>query len=73
VSRGEIEKLAREGPQSAADLTELLGLTPWRRDLVIGPLWSFLSGERVLRIAGYAEGAPRTTWETLAEVPAASE
>lgn len=67
VSRGEIEKIAREGPQSPDELTELLDLAPWRRDLVIGPLWSFLCGERVLRIAGYREGSPRTTWESLAE------
>ena len=67
VSRSEIEKIAREGPQSPDELTALLDLAPWRRDLVIGPLWSFLCGERVLRIAGYREGAPRTTWESLAE------
>jgi ribonuclease D len=73
VSRGEIEKIAREGPQSPDELAALLGLAPWRRDLVIGPLWAFLSGERVLRIAGYREGAPRTTWETLHEEALASE
>jgi ribonuclease D len=73
VSRGEIEKIAREGPQSPEELAELLGLAPWRRDLVIGPLWAFLSGDRVLRIAGYREGAPRTTWETLHEEALASE
>jgi ribonuclease D len=73
VSRGEIEKIAREGPQSGEELAELLGLAPWRRDLVIGPLWAFLSGERVLRIAGYRDGAPRTTWETLHEEALASE
>jgi ribonuclease D len=64
VSRNEIERIAREGPQTPDALAELLDLTPWRRDLVIGPLWSFLTGERTLRIAGYADGAPRTTWET---------
>jgi ribonuclease D len=73
VSRGEIEKIAREGPQSPDELATLLGLAPWRRDLVIGALWAFLSGERVLRIAGYREGAPRTTWETLHEEALASE
>jgi ribonuclease D len=73
VSRGEIEKIAREGPQTPDELTELLDLAPWRRDLVIGPLWSFLCGERVLRIAGYRDGTPRTTWETLHEEAAASE
>jgi len=73
VSRGEIEKIAREGPQTPDELAALLDLAPWRRDLVIGLLWAFLSGERVLRIAGYREGAPRTTWETSHEEAAASE
>jgi ribonuclease D len=73
VARGEIEKIAREGPQSPDELATLLDLAPWRRDLVIGPLWSFLTGERVLRIAGYAEGAPRTTWESPNEERPASE
>ena len=73
VSRGEIEKIAREGPLSPSGLAELLDLAPWRRDLVIGPVWAFLSGERVLRIAGYLEGAPRTTWETLHEERPESE
>ena len=57
----------------AAPLAELLALTPWRRDLVVGPLWQFLSGERVLRIAGYRDGVPRTTWETAFEESLASE
>ena len=73
VSRGEIEKIAREGPHSPDELAALLDLAPWRREIVIGPLWAFVSGERVLRIAGYLEGSPRTTWETLHEGPAASE
>lgn len=65
VSRGEIERVARELPQSPDALAALLDLAPWRRDLVVGPLWEFLGGERALRIAGYRDGAPRTAWETL--------
>lgn len=64
VSRGEIERVARELPQSPDALAALLDLAPWRRDLVVGPLWEFLGGERALRIAGYRDGAPRTAWET---------
>lgn len=67
VSRVEIERIARDLPQSPAELAALLDLTPWRRDLVVGPLWEFLGGERVLRIAGYRDGSPRTTWETRLE------
>lgn len=73
VSRVEIERIARDSPQLPQELAELLDLTPWRRDLVVGPLWQFLSGERVLRIAGYRDGAPRTTWETALEESLASE
>jgi ribonuclease D len=73
VSRVEIERIARDSPQSPEELAALLGLTPWRRDLVVGPLWQFLSGERVLRIAGYRDGTPRTTWETAFEESLASE
>jgi ribonuclease D len=73
VSRPEIERIARELPESPGELADLLDLTPWRRDLVVDPLWELLTGERVLRIAGYREGAPRTTWETLHESSPASE
>jgi ribonuclease D len=73
VSRTEIERIARDSPESPEALASLLDLTPWRRDLVVGPLWQFLTGERVLRIAGYREGTPRTTWETALEESLASE
>jgi hypothetical protein len=73
VSRTEIERIARESPPSPEALATLLDLTPWRRDLVVGPLWEFLTGERVLRIAGYREGVPRTTWETALEESLAPE
>jgi ribonuclease D len=73
VSRVEIERIARDLPQSPEELAELLDLTPWRRDLVVSPLWEFLSGERVLRISGYRDGLPKTTWETRLEESLASE
>jgi ribonuclease D len=65
VSRNEIERVARELPQSEEALAKLLDLTPWRRDVVVAPLWQFLGGERVLRIDGYREGTPRTAWEAI--------
>jgi ribonuclease D len=73
VSRVEIERIARDLPQSSEEVAALLDLAPWRADLVVGPLWQFLSGERVLRIAGYRDGLPRTTWETMLEESLASE
>jgi ribonuclease D len=73
VSRVEIERIARDLPQSPEELAVLLNLTPWRRDLVVGPLWEFLGGERVLRISGYRDGLPKTTWETRLEESLASE
>jgi hypothetical protein len=73
VSRVEIERVARDLPQSPEELAALLDLTPWRRELVVGPLWEFLCGERVLRIGGYRDGSPRTTWETLLEESLAAE
>ncbi len=72
LSRGDIERIAREAPQSPEELAALLNLTPWRRDMVVGPLWELLTGERVLRIAGYRDGAPRTTWDSPA-APSAAE
>jgi ribonuclease D len=73
VSRVEIERIARDLPQSPEELAEILDLTPWRRDLVVGPLWEFLGGERVLRVSGYRDGLPKTTWETRLEESLASE
>ncbi len=73
VSRVEIERIARDLPQLPEELSAVLGLTPWRRDLVVEPLWDFLGGERVLRISGYRDGLPKTTWETRLEESLASE
>ena len=65
VSRAEIERdRARAAAVAGGTGRAARTSRPWRRDLVVEPLWQFLSGERVLRIAGYRDGAPRTTWET---------
>ncbi len=63
LARGDIERIAREAPGSPDELSALLNLTAWRRDLVVGPLWELLTGRRVLRIEGYLEGTPRTIWD----------
>jgi ribonuclease D len=62
LSRSGLERIARDLPGSADELVSLLGLAPWRRSLVVDPLWELLTGERVVRIEGYAEGNPRTSF-----------
>jgi hypothetical protein len=43
----------------------LLDLAPWRNGLVLEPLWGLLMGERVVRVRGYAEGSPHTTFDVI--------
>lgn len=73
LARGDIERVARELPQSRTELDVLLGLTPWRRDLVVEPLWEFLNGDRALRISGYSTGSPRADWERSGAVSDSGE
>jgi ribonuclease D len=63
IARSDIEKIARETPATMDALAELLDLSPWRRELIVGPLWDMLTGERVLRIVDYRSGAPRAALE----------
>ncbi|MGH7715402.1 MAG: HRDC domain-containing protein, partial [Vulcanimicrobiaceae bacterium] len=58
--RAALERVARELPQTYDAFVETLGLAPWRRELIVEPLWRFLSGRVPLRIEGYGEGVPRT-------------
>jgi ribonuclease D len=60
VPRMALERVARELPQTYEEFVETLGLAPWRRELIVEPLWRFLSGRAPLRIDGYQEGVPRT-------------
>lgn len=62
LPRAALERIARETPQSPDQVAELLHLTPWRRTLVVEPLWQLLTGERVLKVEGYALGNPRTAF-----------
>jgi ribonuclease D len=66
LARSDIERIARETPPTREALADLLDLTPWRRDLIVGPLWDVLTGERVLRIVDYAAGSPRAELTSLA-------
>ncbi len=59
LARSDLERIARETPGSPEALAEVLGLRPWRRDLIVEPLWQLLTGERVLRIVDYQSGNPR--------------
>ncbi|HEY1728895.1 MAG TPA: HRDC domain-containing protein [Candidatus Baltobacteraceae bacterium] len=58
--RSALERVARELPQTYDAFVATLGLAPWRRELIVEPLWRFLSGRVPLRIEGYGEGVPRT-------------
>ncbi len=60
LPRAALERIAREAPQTAEALGDLVDLTPWRRELVVEPLWQLLSGEKSLRVDGYSNGSPRT-------------
>jgi ribonuclease D len=60
VPRAALERAARELPQTLEEFAEVLNLAPWRRALVVEPLWLFLSGSAPLRIVGYQQGVPRT-------------
>lgn len=60
VPRSALERVARELPQTYDAFVQTLGLAPWRRELIVEPLWRFLSGRVPLRIEGYGEGVPRT-------------
>ncbi len=72
LARGDLERIARETPPSREELAALLDLRPWRRDLIVDPLWQLLTGERVLRIVDYTAGSPRAELEPAA-VPAGPE
>ncbi len=63
LSRGDLERVARELPPSREALGELLDVSAWRRALIVDPLWQMLTGERVLRIVEYMSGAPRAELE----------
>jgi ribonuclease D len=65
LARHGLERIARDASASAADIEAALSLTPWRRSLIVEPLWELLTGERVIRIEGYRTGNPRTTFTRL--------
>ena len=62
LPRAALERIAREAPQTPEKLGDLVNLNPWRRELIVGPLWDLLGGTRALRVTGYLEGNPRTVF-----------
>jgi len=62
LSRNALERIARETPGSAAEIDATLNLAPWRRGLIVEPLWELLIGDRVVRVEGYSNGNPHTTF-----------
>ncbi len=72
LPRAALERIAREAPQTPEALGDVVNLTSWRRQLVVEPLWEMLCGTSVLRVQGYRDGDPRTTFErvALSETPA---
>jgi ribonuclease D len=65
LPRAALERIAREAPQTPEALGDVVNLTSWRRQLAVEPLWRLLSGESVLRVRGYGNGDPRTTFEPV--------
>jgi ribonuclease D len=73
LPRAALERIAREAPQTPEALGDVVNLTSWRRQLVVEPLWEMLCGGSVLRVRGYRDADPRTTFERLgvsSETPA---
>ncbi len=62
LPRVALERIARETPACADAIAATLHLAPWRHDLIVEPLWQLLTGERVVRVEGYVDGNPRTTF-----------
>jgi ribonuclease D len=62
LPRAALERIAREAPQTPEILGDLVNLNPWRRELVVEPLWDLLGGTRALRVTGYLDGNPRTVF-----------
>jgi ribonuclease D len=67
LARADIERIARETPASREELAAFLDLSPWRRDLIVGPVWDMLTGARVLRIVDYVSGNPRAELSSAPE------
>ncbi len=62
LPRSSLEKIAREAPQSPDALADIVDLNPWRRELIVAPLWDLLTGAKALRVTGYGESNPRTVF-----------
>jgi ribonuclease D len=71
LPRAALERIAREMPASVEELEGFLDLAPWRHELIVTPLWELLTGERVIRVEGYRDDNPRTTFARTGDALAA--
>jgi ribonuclease D len=65
TTRAALERVARELPQSAADVARVLDASSWRASLVAEPLHRLLSGDVALTVGGARRGTPRVERVTL--------
>jgi len=59
ATRGALERLARELPQSPEALADALEASDWRAALLAAPLFALLSGDVALTVVGSSRNAPR--------------
>ncbi|MBV8152548.1 MAG: HRDC domain-containing protein, partial [Candidatus Eremiobacteraeota bacterium] len=60
IPRAALERVARDLPQTREEFETALGVSAWRAQLIVEPLWRFVTGHAPLRIEGYGEGVPHT-------------
>lgn len=59
VTRGALERVARESPSTADEVACTLDVSDWREQLIAQPLFALLCGEIALSITGTSRGTPR--------------
>ena len=70
VTRAQLERVAREVPGTAQELSAVLDAGGWRASLVAEPLFALLSGAVALTIAGTPTGSPRVVRVATPAMPA---
>ncbi|GAC1566981.1 MAG: ribonuclease D [Vulcanimicrobiaceae bacterium] len=65
VTRGALERVARELPANVADVAGALDLTSWRATLVAEPLYCLLAGDVAMTIVDAVRGVPRVAFRDV--------
>ncbi|GAC1302988.1 MAG: ribonuclease D [Vulcanimicrobiaceae bacterium] len=65
VTRGALERVARELPANVADVAGALDLTSWRATLVAEPLYRLLAGDVAMTIVDAVRGVPRVAFRDV--------